>query len=492
MNTSDQISNKSHLDKIDGESTIDRKKRLNKLRQQKYRAAQKLKDPDAAKAKATAEKSKQRTSKRLTSISEGTSKALESTDLKTLKNSIKMLNDLLEKNDPKDLPKIEKILIEAPELVKLIKGQKDCEDLITLINERELEVKLNNPGKKNKPEMDTIIANVAKAKNIYKLYKKKDNFNCKDFSWVKPIDKLLDFFRTNKTWKVESSRNSNRSALASVLRNLDGYQNEYKILSELSSDISNNKLAKERGENKLSKAQLANYVPYPELVKKTTAAWRKKSTTIKDMALSALYILRPPRRNDYSFMKIIRTKSGKVTAATIAKLDKKFNYLILDKSDNPKEMRFSKYKTQKKYGTQLLDLNSTAVQSKANIREFIQILKQYIKQTDLKNGDFLFTNTKGNPYEKGTWSGLITGVFQKLIGKRVGSNLARHSYISDFLGKNPQPTLNKRAAVAYMMAHSVSVQATYQYLPDDDDIIPMGDNEKDIDSINKILEKMIK
>ena len=58
MNTSDQISNKSHLDKIDGESTIDRKKRLNKLRQPKYRAAQKLKDPEAAKAKASSQKAK--------------------------------------------------------------------------------------------------------------------------------------------------------------------------------------------------------------------------------------------------------------------------------------------------------------------------------------------------------------------------------------------------------------------------------------------------
>ena len=188
--SSDQISNKSHLDIIEGEDKITRSKRLNKLRQQKYRNAQRAKDPDAAKAKATAEKSKQRTSKRLTSISEGTSKALESTDLKTLKNSIKMLNELLEKNDPNDLPKIEKILIEAPELVKLIKGQKDCEDLITLINERELEVQLNNPSKKNKPKKETIIANIEKAKTIYKLYKKKDNFNCADFSWVKPIDKI--------------------------------------------------------------------------------------------------------------------------------------------------------------------------------------------------------------------------------------------------------------------------------------------------------------
>ena len=129
---SNQIpNNNDHLKFIEGESTIDRKKRLNKLRQQKYRNAPKLKDPTAAKAKATAEKSKQRTSKRLTAISDGTSKALESTDLKTLKASIKMLNELLEKNDRKDLPKIEKILIEAPELVKLIKGQKHCEDLTT-------------------------------------------------------------------------------------------------------------------------------------------------------------------------------------------------------------------------------------------------------------------------------------------------------------------------------------------------------------------------
>ena len=106
MSSNANQNNTDHLKIIEGESAIDRKKRSNKLRQQKYRAAQKLKDPDAAKAKATAEKSKQRTSKRLTSISEGTSKALESTDMKTLKNSIKTLNELLQKNDPSSLPKI--------------------------------------------------------------------------------------------------------------------------------------------------------------------------------------------------------------------------------------------------------------------------------------------------------------------------------------------------------------------------------------------------
>ena len=123
MNTSDQISNKSHLDIIDGESTIDRKKRLNKLRQQKYRVAQKLKDPEATKARASSQKAKQRTSQMLTAISEGTSKALESTDMKTLESSIEMSNELLQKNDPKDLPNIGKILIEATRIAMILSNK---------------------------------------------------------------------------------------------------------------------------------------------------------------------------------------------------------------------------------------------------------------------------------------------------------------------------------------------------------------------------------
>jgi hypothetical protein len=481
MNTSDQISNKSHLDKIDGESTIDRKKRLNKLRQQKYRAAQKLKDPDAAKAKATADKSKQRTSKRLTEISQGTSKALESTDMKTLKSSIELLNGLLEKNDPKDLPKIEKILIEAPDLVKLIKGHKNCDDLIKQINKREAEVKKNNP-KANTPSEDTVIANIGKVKNIYKQFTKKKSFDCKDFSWVRDTDKLMKFFEDNPNWTTDKSENSNRTALASVLRGLDGYQKEYKIISDLSSDIANNKIAKQIGENKLSKSQLKNYLPWDKLVEKTQAAIKRKQTPLKDKALMALYTLRPPRRNDYAELKVIRTKSNKVTAKTIANLDKKFNYMILDKSDKPKELRFSRYKTEKKYGTQIFDVKN---------KELIDLLTHYIKDEKILNGDYLFVNSKEEPYKK-TWSGFVSGVFKKYTGKNIGANVLRHSFISDFLSSKKPPTLNKRAIAAYEMGHSISVQATYQFLPDDDDIIPMGDNEKDIEKMNKILDKMIK
>ena len=67
------------------------------------------------------------------------------------------------------------------DLVKLIKGHKNCDDLIAQINKREKEVKKNNP-KANTPSEDTVIANIGKVKNIYKQFTKKKPFDCKNFS----------------------------------------------------------------------------------------------------------------------------------------------------------------------------------------------------------------------------------------------------------------------------------------------------------------------
>ena len=154
--------------------------------------------------------------------------------------------------------------------------------------------------------------------------------------------------------------------------------------------------------------------------------------------------------------------------------------MILDKSDKPKESRFSRYKTEKKHGTQIFDVQN---------KELIDLLTHYTKDEKILNGDYLFLNSKDKPYKK-TWSGFVSGVFKKYTGKNIGANMSRHSFISDFSSSKKPPTLNKRAIAAYEMGHSISVHATYQYLPDD--IILMGDNEKDIEKMNKILEKTTK
>ena len=49
--------------------------------------------------------------------------------------------------------------------------------------------------------------------------------------------------------------------------------------------------------------------------------------------------------------------------------------MILDKSDKPTELRFSRYKTEKKYGTQIFDVK---------IKELIDLLTRYIKREDIE------------------------------------------------------------------------------------------------------------
>ena len=112
---------------------------------------------------------------------------------------------------------------------------------------------------------------------------------------MRDTDKLTKFFEDNPNWTTGKSENSNRTALArlSVLRGLDGYQKEYKIISDLSSDIANNKIAKQTGGNKLSENQLKNYLPWDKLIEKTQTAIKGKSTPLKDKAQTSIGYIYP-------------------------------------------------------------------------------------------------------------------------------------------------------------------------------------------------------
>ena len=97
--------------------------------------------------------------------------------------------------------------------------------------------------------------------------------------------------------------------------------------------------------------------------------------------------------------------------------------MVLDKSDRPTELGCSRYKTEKKYDIPIFDVKS---------KELIALLTHYIKDEKIPNGDYLFLNSKDDPYKK-TWSGVVSGVFKKHIGKSIRGNVLRHSFISDFV-----------------------------------------------------------
>ena len=61
----------------------------------------------------------------------------------------------------------------------------------------------------------------------------------------------------------------------------------------------------------------------------------------------------------------------------------------------------------------------------------------------------------------------ITRLLNKLFGKRVGSSMLRHSYLSQKYGT----VLEEMKQDAQMMAHSDGVQRTYIRKGDNDDVI---------------------
>jgi hypothetical protein len=274
--------------------------------------------------------------------------------------------------------------------------------------------------------------------------------------------------------------------LAAFLRNLDGFQKEYKIYSKESSFVQNTIIKDMIGKNTLSDAQKAKYMEWEPLLTKLAKQW--DNTTYEARALTAVYTLFAPRRTqDYSLMKVIRKASKKVTEATIEKLNKDYNYLILDKKDWPSQFIFNRYKTDKYFGQQIFNL------TKKQNGELMSILSSFIKDDQINSSDFLFRKPGSlKPYTASEFSDLTGSYFEELVGKRMGSTLLRHSFISDVLA-NPKITDGEKALLAYQMSHSTAVQSTYRVITKegDDDVLNLS-GSLEAEEIEKMKEKVSK
>lgn len=153
------------------------------------------------------------------------------------------------------------------------------------------------------------------------------------------------------------------------------------------------------------------------------------------MVLS-LYTYLPPRRNlDYQQMYVVKKWTDKLPTDR--------NYLDLA----GKRFIFNRFKTVKSSGVQMADIPE----------ELMGIIKQYLKFHALgkSKGDFVFlAKPDGSPLT--TVNG-ITRLLNKLFGKKVGSSMLRHSYLSKKYG----PVLEEMRADSEAMAHDGPTQMTY-------------------------------
>jgi integrase len=212
---------------------------------------------------------------------------------------------------------------------------------------------------------------------------------------------------------------------------------------------SNKTLREEAEKNEKSETQKENWLSWDEIEQKWNELKGKvevfkssKSITagqysqLLDFVVLSLYVLVPPRRNDYQQMMIV----GKTPSDTST------NYVDLER----KQFVFNKFKTAKREGQVVIPIPD-ALQS---------VLQIYLRFHPLyKNGKepvAFLVGADGRPL---TATNSITRILNRVFGKRVGSSLLRHSYLSSKY-KDVRQEMKKDSEA---MSHSVETQQT-QYV----------------------------
>ena len=268
---------------------------------------------------------------------------------------------------------------------------------------------------------------------------------------------------------AENTKRNYYSAILNALKPLKdkaSYKKTYKYWSDVMAEKT-----KEHRENKddqkKSDRQKENWVEWSEVEKKasemkadTADAGKKKVITPQDYdkllsyLVLSLYVLIPPRRNqDYLDMYVVKKWSDD--------MEKDKNYLDLD----GKQFVFNIFKTAKKVGQQKVAIPN----------ELMEIVNIFIKHHPGLKGNkkkaqvvkFL-VSSDGSPL---TAVNAITRILNRIFGKKVGSSMLRHIYLSHKYGDK----LEEMKEDAEAMAHSLGQQKEYIKVDD----LPYDEMEKE-------------
>ena len=219
------------------------------------------------------------------------------------------------------------------------------------------------------------------------------------------------------------------------------YQHYYDLMMGKSEE------AKQNESSDKTQKQTDNWITWDEVQKKVADLREKvaefksnKSITSQQYEsllhylIVSLYTETQPRRNqDYLDMYVAKKQP----------IETEHNYVVLTKT-KPTSFVFNKFKTSKKYGQQTLEVPETLA----------NVISEYLKFHPLKkNASYKFlVSYDGTPV---TAVNAITRVLNKIFGKRVGSSMLRHIFLST------KYDIKEMEKDANAMGHSVEEQKKY-------------------------------
>lgn len=313
--------------------------------------------------------------------------------------------------------------------------------------------------------MESLFKDLKEIKKItdstataYCKYLKRANGN-KDFDnllFLKDSDKVLN----NISKYRETTQKAILGGIVSVLAMYKAkiaFKKCYPIYHSRMMELSK-KSREEDNKNEMTEKQKENWTDWEEVIKKRNELKElvlkvdKKKTLngsewnemLEYLILSLFTDIAPRRNTDYLLCRVVKKYTDD--------LSNEFNYLDLS-SD---EFVFNKYKTAKTYSQQREKIPD---ELKAKIMVYLKHHPIYKDKTKQKEPVPLLVYYDGKPFEA---MNSITRILNKIFGKKIGSSMLRHIYISSKYGK----LMDEMKKDSEAMGHSIEEQRAY-YKKDD-------------------------
>lgn len=294
------------------------------------------------------------------------------------------------------------------------------------------------------------------AESSIKLYlrnleKLNDDAPLKNLNFLKDVEKITDKLSKYK----ENTKRGYLISITSVL-SLDKsskaktklYEEYFRRMMDKNKELkaveSSNEKTETQEKNWLSQEEVQTvYHTLKEKVdgfKASKELTESQYNTLLQFVVLSLYVLLPPRRNEYQHTMITKTASESSPTEV--------NYLDMEH----KRFIFNKYKTSKKEGQAIIAIPE----------ELYGILMTYIKFHPLIKGKItkkfvpvpFLVYADGKPLDQ---VNSITRILNRVFGKKVGSSMLRHIYLSSKYGDVNE----EQKKDASQMGHSVDMARDY-------------------------------
>lgn len=244
--------------------------------------------------------------------------------------------------------------------------------------------------------------------------------------------------------------NTKKTILNAVIIAIDKNSSAHQVYTD-ERDKYNTKYTDFTKSHKKTASQEKNWIEwddYLKMVKEVGASVKdlrvNAEWTINDLLRFQKYVLvylysHYQFRNDFGNVEVIGASAYRRLKD---KTDK--NYLVVNKASNKYKLILNEYKTFKKFGSKTIDINT----------EVAKVLRKWLKHNT--TGHLLIDKHKNALGSNGI-SKTLADVGMTFRGKRLGSSLLRHSYLSHKYGA----TTTEKQEDASKMMHSVEMQDAY-------------------------------